>query len=284
MKKMTLRQVQEGTLEVLKRLDAICREQGLRYYLFYGTLIGAVRHRGFIPWDDDLDVGMPRPDYDRLVDYCRRNRQALAPFRLLTVDDEPRYVFPIARFTDTRYQVDYQGIRDYGLGLFVDVYPLDGCGDTWDEAQAWLRHATRDAQFTNCCAQKRFTPSTHGLLRTPLKLAGHLWAKLHGSAYFIHRLEQHARRKPYEQSEYVACTVWSPLPENIYRREDLEKTLYVPFEDGEFPIPGGYDRMLRHSYGDYMTPPPPEARIGHHFYTVWAKEQALEEQKEGAIV
>ena len=61
MEELTLRQMQEGALNILKKLDGICREQGLRYFLFYGTLIGAIRHKGFIPWDDDLDVAMPRP-------------------------------------------------------------------------------------------------------------------------------------------------------------------------------------------------------------------------------
>ena len=69
MEELTLRQMQEGALNILKKLDGICREQGLRYFLFYGTLIGAIRHKGFIPWDDDLDVAMPRPDFDRLVEY-----------------------------------------------------------------------------------------------------------------------------------------------------------------------------------------------------------------------
>ena len=64
MEELTLRQMQEGALNILKKLDGICREQGLRYFLFYGTLIGAIRHKGFIPWDDDLDVAMPRPDFD----------------------------------------------------------------------------------------------------------------------------------------------------------------------------------------------------------------------------
>ena len=67
MEELTLRQMQEGALNILKKLDGICREQGLRYFLFYGTLIGAIRHKGFIPWDDDLDVAMPRPDFDKLV-------------------------------------------------------------------------------------------------------------------------------------------------------------------------------------------------------------------------
>lgn len=285
MEELTLRQMQEGALNILKKLDGICREQGLRYFLFYGTLIGAVRHKGFIPWDDDLDVAMPRPDFDKLVAYCRRHRQELQPMRLMTVDDNPKYVYPIARFSDTRYRVKYQGIRDYGLGLFVDIYPLDGCGDTEEEARAWVQQPLRDEKFINCCAAERFTPSRRGWLHTPAKLAGHLWAKLHGSAYFIHRIEAWARQKDYEKCRYVSCTVWGTTRwKNVYLREDLEKTVYVPFEDGEFPIPAGYERMLRHTYGDYMTPPPPEQRIGQHFYTVWPKEQgAAEEHKEGAI-
>lgn len=149
MEELTLRQMQEGALNILKKLDGICREQGLRYFLFYGTLIGAIRHKGFIPWDDDLDVAMPRPDFDRLVEYCRRHREELLPMRLMTVDDNPRYVYPIARFSDTRYRVKYQGIRDYGLGLFVDIYPLDGCGDTEEEARAWVQQPMRDVKFIN---------------------------------------------------------------------------------------------------------------------------------------
>lgn len=276
--------MQEGALNILKKLDGICREQGLRYFLFYGTLIGAIRHKDFIPWDDDLDVAMPRPDFDRLVAYCRQHRQELLPMRLMTVDDNPQYVYPIARFSDTRYRVKYQGIRDYGLGLFVDVYPLDGCGNTEEEARAWVQQPMRDVKFINCCAAEKFTPSRRGWLHTPAKLAGFAWARLHGSAHYIHRIEAWARQKDYENCRYVGCTMWDTNWNIVYPREDLEKTLYVPFEDGEFPIPAGYDRVLRHTYGDYMTPPPPEQRIGQHFYTVWPKEQgAAEEHKEGAI-
>lgn len=222
MEELTLRQMQEGALNILKKLDGICREQGLRYFLFYGTLIGAIRHKGFIPWDDDLDVAMPRPDFDKLVAYCRRHRQELQPMR--------------------------------------------------------------DVKFINCCAADRFTPSRRGWLHTPAKLAGFAWARLHGSAHYIHRIEAWARQKDYEKCRYVGCTVWDTNWNIVFPREELEKTLYVPFEDAEFPIPAGYDRILRHTYGDYMTPPPPEQRIGQHFYTVWPKEQgAAEEHKEGAI-
>ena len=119
------------------------------------------------------------------------------------------------------------------------------------------------------CIRDRFTPSRRGWLHTPAKLAGFAWARLHGSAHYIHRIEAWARQKDYEKCRYVGCTVWDTNWNIVFLREDLEKTLYVPFEDAEFPIPAEYDRILRHTYGDYMTPPPPEQRIGQHFYTVW---------------
>ena len=159
--------------------------------------------------------------------------------QLMTVDDNPQYVYPIARFSDTRYRVKYQGIRDYGLGLFVDIYPLDGCGDTEEEAGAWVQQPMRDVKFINCCAADRFTPSRRGWLHTPAKLAGFAWARLHGSAHYIHRIEAWARQKDYEKCRYVGCTVWDTNWNIVFLREDLEKTLYVPFEDGEFPIPAG---------------------------------------------
>ena len=173
MEELTLRQMQEGALNILKKLDGICREQGLRYFLFYGTLIGAIRHKGFIPWDDDLDVAMPRPDFDKLVAYCRRHRQELQPMQLMTVDDNPQYVYPIARFSDTRYRVKYQGIRDYGLGLFVDIYPLDGCGNTEEEARAWVQQPMPGPGSTE--APITSTASRPGPGRRTMKTAG-MWA------------------------------------------------------------------------------------------------------------
>lgn len=172
MEELTLRQMQEGALNILKKLDGICREQGLRYFLFYGTLIGAIRHKGFIPWDDDLDVAMPRPDFDKLVAYCRRHRQELQPMQLMTVDDNPRYVYPIARFSDTRYRVKYQGIRDYGLGLFVDIYPLDGCGDTEEEARAWVQQPHAGCEVHQLLRRRPVHPQPPGLASHPRQAGG----------------------------------------------------------------------------------------------------------------
>ena len=151
--------------------------------------------------------------------------------QLMTVDDNPQYVYPIARFSDTRYRVKYQGIRDYGLGLFVDIYPLDGCGNTEEEARAWVQQPMRDVKFINCCAAEKFTPSRRGWLHTPAKLAGFAWARLHGSAHYIHRIEAWARQKDYENCRYVGCTMWDT------RGRTWKKRCTSPLRTGSSPFP-----------------------------------------------
>ena len=144
MKELTLREIQLGELGVLKKLKEICEDQGLRYFLFFGTLLGAIRHKGFIPWDDDVDVGMPREDYEKLLGYFRENSDALLPFRLMHFSTNENYIYPIARICDTRYQVDYSETKEYGLGLFIDIYPFDGWGDTEEDGERIYRQAAAD--------------------------------------------------------------------------------------------------------------------------------------------
>lgn len=159
MKELSLREVQLGELEILKRLDSICREQGLKYFLYAGTMIGAVRHKAFIPWDDDIDVAMPRRDYDRLMAWWDEHGAQEAPLRMMNIHTNPKYIYPISRLCDTRYQVDYEGTREYGLGLFVDIYPFDGCGSTQEEAEQILQSAARDAKMAYLASTVRFVPS-----------------------------------------------------------------------------------------------------------------------------
>ena len=102
MKELSLREVQLGELEILKRLDSICREQGLKYFLYAGTMIGAVRHKAFIPWDDDIDVAMPRRDYDRLMAWWDEHGAQEAPLRMMNIHTNPNYIYPISRLCDTR--------------------------------------------------------------------------------------------------------------------------------------------------------------------------------------
>ena len=133
MKKINFREAQLGAYEILKFLDKFCRENNLKYFLMYGSLIGAVRDKGIIPWDDDIDIMMPRPDYDRLIQICAS--KDIAPFKLFEKSLVSKYPHPIARMSDQRYKIDFENEKDYGIGLFVDIYPLDGVGNDFAKAQ-----------------------------------------------------------------------------------------------------------------------------------------------------
>lgn len=275
MKELSLREIQLGELGVLKRFDAICREQGLKYFLFYGTLIGAVRHGGFIPWDDDVDVVMPRPDYEKFQRWWDEHGAQEKPLKLMNTHTNRDYIYSIARLCDTRYQVDYSGAKEYGLGLFMDIYPLDGYGSSEEEAAGIYQGNLNLIRMALLAGSDHFESSKQGLLRTPAKFAAYLYAKARGVPHFIRKLEQRAKQRPYETNAWVGCSSWES---NAYPREDLEETMEMRFEDQTFLVPAAYDRILRRDYGDYMQLPPEEDRIGHHYYKAYLREETKEEE------
>lgn len=273
MKELSLREIQLVEFEVLKKLKELCEKLNLRYYLYYGTLLGAVRHQGFIPWDDDIDVAMPRPDYEILLRYCTEHAQELAPYRLMNCRTDKQYIYPISRLCDTRYYVDYEGVVQYGLGLFVDIYPLDGCGNTPEEAMATLQ-MTRNAQtLTALAGSDKFRSSrSGGLLRTLAKFAGYCYVKLRGPQHFAVMADKKAQSVSFEDSKYIACTVW--FDSFTWSEKDwLDPADTAVFEGETFPIPADTHGQLQMVYGDYMQLPPAEEQIAHHYYKAYLKDE-----------
>lgn len=273
MKELSLREIQMAEFGVLQKLSELCEKLDLRYYLFYGTLLGAVRHQGFIPWDDDVDVAMPRPDYEKLLAYCEENAEALKPLYLMHCRTDKRYIYPIARLCDTRYYVDYENTVDYGLGLFVDIYPLDGCGET--EAVAKKIHRKNDIlqRLTHLAGTDKFRPSfTGGIHRTAVKFVSYFYVKLMGARHFALKADRNSQKLSYDTDPYVSCTVWFDWYHR-FEKAMLDKPAYLTFEGQEFSAPGDYDKLLTDWYGDYMQLPPEEARVGHHYYKAYLKDE-----------
>lgn len=137
MKELTTREMQEVSLEILHTIASICEKQHLRYALIYGTLIGAVRHKGYIPWDDDVDIMMPRPDYDSLLQYLKENIADYPYLKVFNREECPEYPYMITRISDQRYRIEMENEKPFGLGVFIDIYPYDGLGDTKQESVAF---------------------------------------------------------------------------------------------------------------------------------------------------
>lgn len=121
--RLTEDELKQGLLEILCEFDSVCRKLGLRYSLYAGTLLGAVRHQGFIPWDDDIDVMMPRPDYERLL----TSEEAFSsPFEL-AFSGKGGYMYPFAKLFDLRIRAQEQSLEGiYSENLWIDIFPVDG--------------------------------------------------------------------------------------------------------------------------------------------------------------
>lgn len=272
--KLTFREAQMGAYDVLRFIDKLCKEQGLTYFLAYGSLLGAVRGGGIIPWDDDIDVTMPRPDYDQLVLYCKAHEAELLPFKLFEKTLVPDYPHPIARMSCQNYRIVFKNEKDYGIGLFVDIYPLEGVGNDLESARKQIPHFSHLSSLCFLTSRKKFgRDNTRSNLKMLLKIPAYVWANMWGNDHYIQKIDRLCRRHSYGTSRYVSVLAQPWHQHGMENKNIHERSWYEPmkvrFENGEFPIPRGYDEILKMGYGDYMTPPPENQRQTHHDYDTY---------------
>lgn len=270
-KELSFQENQQQALEVLKKVADICEKKGLKYYLVYGTLIGAIRHKDFIPWDDDIDIMMPRKDYEELLNYFHdENPEGLELFEPKT---KKNYPYMIARVCDTATYIETHNEVDCGMGVFIDIYPFDGLGNTREEA---VKFGLKGDLLSSLCYQstrKHFEVGiTKGFLRVAFKFPLYVVAKLFGHDYWRNKLLKLEGVKAYDENKYVGCVVWLTGGErDMFEREWFGEGIVAPFGKYEFRVPTEYDKMLRNMYGDYMQLPPESERVGHHNYKVYYK-------------
>lgn len=274
MKELSIKEIQKSSLEIMKFIDEICRKEHIEYFLAYGTLLGAIRHHGFIPWDDDLDIMMPRPDYDKLIRYFKVHKDEMLPFQIFNTSTVNAYPYMITRISDSRYRLDVDNEDDYGIGTFVDIYPLDGMGNTVKEAR---KEGFIVKQLASLCylstRQKCKKDNTKSVTRLILKFPAFIIAKLIGKDFFMRELKRWSKRYSYEESEYVGCVCWiSDWKTDVLKKDIIKDIIKTKFEDCEFNIPVNYDLILTELYGDYMMEPPLEDQVGHHWYKAFVKE------------
>lgn len=252
-------------LDILSRVAQICEENGFRYVLAYGTLIGAIRHQGFVPWDDDIDIQMPRPDFDKLIKYMETHKKELGNLRVFNRDNNKKYIYGITRICNIDYEIHTYNEPDCGMGLFIDVYPLDGIGQTVLEAHNTL---TKTGIVNSLLLEAAKVKPNYG--SNIREILSTFKTHLLGKNYFNKKAKQLLSNCNYEKSKYLGVACWCDQP-IIYTKDLFENRIRVKFEDKEFYAPRDYDYILRFIYGDYMKLPPVNERVPHHGYTAYRK-------------
>jgi len=160
MKELTLQELKDIEFDILKMFDAFCKENNIRYFFAYGTLLGAIRYKGFIPWDDDVDVLVPREDYDRLLKLFTDSEQ----YRLYAYEREPKYRYPFAKLCDMTTRKDEGGYENgVELGVDIDIFPLDAWDNDLEKAKKEAKTIGRNMAYLGYTKLKK--PDS----RTPVK-------------------------------------------------------------------------------------------------------------------
>lgn len=264
LREMTLEENRAVQLEILMHTAKFCDEHNLRYFLAFGTLIGAVRHGGYIPWDDDIDIIMPRPDFNKLIELF----QDQGHYRLLAPAHPDSWLYFIKIF-DTRTIKIEKGVNyhDNYLGVDIDVFPLDGAPQDTDEYTS-LRKQIHDKYKKYCTLRAGFSGSLKNRV---------LYLLYRLTSFRVKTILEDAVRLcekyDFDRSDYCAC--YSRFTQGFrVPRENYSSAILMKFEDHDFRVPVGYDAALRARYGDYMQLPPPEKRITHHENKVYWRDQS----------
>ena len=265
MKELSLQEIKQIELDILKMFHAFCVENNIRYFISHGTLLGALRYKGFIPWDDDLDVLVPREDYDRLIAIFQDSER----YRMLSFERNRDYRFPYAKLCDmTTRKVEAGYNNGVEVGLDIDVFPLDHWDDDLEKAKEEVKRQKRN-RFRLDLTKLEKPDSRHPAKRF---VKGILMAlcKVRGSAYYVEKIIKVANKPEQKGSRYMGGKAWNVYGErDILPAEVFAKAIELEFEGEKFFAPVGYDTFLTSLYGDYLPEPPVEKRKTHHRFKAY---------------
>ena len=272
MKEISIEEIKVIQLDLLNKVDEVCRANNLRYSLGGGTLLGAVRHKGYIPWDDDIDIMMPRPDYEIFIQLINSSQEKYKIQCFLT---DFTYVDLSAKFYDSStILIDDIVDNKKQIGVSIDIFPIDGLGNSKKEAvkafrkKAFLRELLVAAQW-----KKYFRSKTHAWYYEIPRFLLFCISRNIDKTKIFREIEKYYISIKYDEVSYVAAVGGSYREREILPKQLYSEFVLLEFENKKYYVIKGYDEYLTSIFGDYMTLPPIEKRVSHHFFKAYIKEE-----------
>ncbi len=250
---------------IVKEVKRICEENGIKYFMIAGTLLGAVRHKGFIPWDDDMDIGMLREDYEKFIELAKRDMRE--EFFLQTTETDSAYGLNFAKILLNGTFIDESSASNKAQkGISIDVFPFDAVPDNAEDVAKhkkrtyFLRRLLLAKQNYNVCGKKEYVKRiVYGVLN--------FIALFYSREKICEKLDSECKRynrQNEKPTKIVNIGGAYGYDKETILREWVDSTEELPFEDFTLCAPAGYKEYLEYFYGDYMTPPPEDKRYNRH--------------------
>lgn len=270
MKEISLEEHKELSLEILLFVDRFCRDNNIQYFLTFGTLIGAIRHKGMIPWDDDIDIMMPRDDYNSFVRLMiAQNGKTI--FQINCFETDPDFYLPWARVcNNTTILLNRPHRIEKDLGVWIDVFPIDNAPRSNIRDEWYKEYLRRRAKVYYTIP----TPFERFSFKKQILTIDFIWRLFYGVRNFVKYRD--ALVDWIIQYNYVDCDEMM-IPVTVYGmrcvfpKAVFERAIEVVFENHKLMAPVGYDVFLRIVYGDYMKLPPEDNRESCHHFTAFYK-------------
>ena len=271
MRKLELEEIKQIEYDILVAFDKLCEENHLYYTLSGGTLLGAIRHKGFIPWDDDIDVMMPRPDYDRLLHTIDVNYENFPSYLKVEKWTDGSNEYPFIKVVDKRTKLSAE-FYDESRGttnVWIDVFPIEGNPDDGEALKKLHKKSLfmRKILCTKMAKNGEGTTLIKRILKPFVKLAL-CPVSFHS---LCKKIDNWAKQYDYHTSNKVGCVMWGYGVRESMSKAGYDKPVKVQFEKGEFNAPSNYEEYLSNLYGDYMKLPPEDQRVVHGL-TVYMEE------------
>lgn len=270
MKELSDSEIKQKNLELLKYITNFCEENHINYILSDGTLLGAVRHNGFIPWDIDIDISMLRSDYEQFLSVWNDNKD----YAVISHEKNSNYLLPFAKFVDLHTVCYEHGIKSFKGGIWIDIFPLDAVPDEKKLAEKYFKKLC--VAFDKYVVQKNISQNLHGFNYILHKIYYSFSLKYKDLFFFLkntkkclNEIVELAQKYNGSETKNVNNNVLifrkgSPYRKFGYPKECTTDFIYHKFESLTCRIPKNYDALLKCYYNNYMTLPPKEKQVDTH--------------------
>ncbi|MBD5135791.1 MAG: LicD family protein [Lachnospiraceae bacterium] len=269
----TLNKLKKAELNILKDFIAVCEKHNLKYFICWGTAIGAVRHKGFIPWDDDIDVGMLRDDYEKFVRIAKREMSD--HYYVTTPKTMKNYASGVIKVQrlGTKFVPEFSRTMKCSLCLHIDIFVFDNADEDEKILKDKINKVRNISKILFLCGSPYPEIPFKGVKGTAAKsicfMAHYAFKWTHLSISRLYdKMEKISKSSNYKDTESVICYNCLKPMQSKMRREDLFPLSEMEFEGIKVYVPGNYHKYLTNYYGDYMSLPPEEQRVNHAAYIV----------------